>query len=165
MKTEVIKQTTNTDNTNKLNNSYTIRSKRFLTSIFFAIFILMILTQAALANPQIRAFALNEINEGEPLQSETFLFIPCKMELSLRNMDYCPDLKVLVNGIERDHFENNIVLLELKDGDVVEFDASRVLVLAEVQVSAVSRNIGNILGKSFTVTDGIIQVAKVNVKK
>jgi hypothetical protein len=99
---------------------------------------------------------------GEPLGVEAFLFKTCKMELRLTNIENCPDLKVLVNGQERDSFKNRTVLLELKDGDVVELDSSLILAPANVQINAVSRNIGSLLGNSVMVTDGIVLIAYVN---
>lgn len=51
--------------------------------------------------------------------------------------------------------------MELKDGDTVELDASSVLVLAMVQISAVSENISDTLGKTISVSDGITLVTKV----
>lgn len=138
------------------------RFEWFMFKSFLTVFIILIAAQAALINPSVRSSVSdNYYIEGEPLREEVYLFIPGKMELKLSNIDNCPDLKVLVNGEERGSFESNTVLLKLKDGDVVELDASRVLVLAKVQISAVSENISGILGKTISVTDGINPVARV----
>jgi 2-C-methyl-D-erythritol 4-phosphate cytidylyltransferase len=83
------------------------------------------------------------------------------MELSLTNMDECPELKILVNGGTVDSFQGKSVLLDLKDGDVVELDASEVLVLPAVRISAASRNIEDLLGKKIDAAGGIVPVATV----
>ena len=136
--------------------------ERLLLRTVLTVFMLLVAVQIALLNPSVRNATANDPIEGELLGTEVFLYVPCKMELKLMNIDNCPDLKVLVNGAERDAFEDNSVLLDLKDGDVVELDASTVLVVARVQVSAVSENIADILGKTISVTDGISLVAKIH---
>jgi len=130
----------------------------------FVAFIMLIASQAALANLSIRSSVSdNYYIEGEPLCSEAYLFIPCKMELKLINVETCPNLKVLVNGVNTATFNNNRILLELKEGDVVELDGSSVLTLPVVQISAVSENLGSILGKTISVADGITFVARMKI--
>ncbi len=145
------------------------RFEWFMFKLFVTAFIILIAAQLALLSPAVRlSVSENFYNygiEGEPLGQEVYLFVPFSMELKLGNLDRCPDLKVLVNGVEREAFVSNTVLLELKDGDVVELDASDVLVLAKVQVSAVSENFTSILGKTLSVTDGIIPVARVKTSQ
>ncbi len=137
------------------------RFEWFIFKAFLTVFIILIAAQTALLSPSVRSSVSEHYYiEGEPLREEAYLFVPCSMELKLINIDSCPDLKVLVNGMEREAFESNTVLLKLKDGDVVELDSSSVLVLAIVQISAVSENIGGILGKTISVTDGITPVAR-----
>lgn len=137
------------------------RFEWFMFKAFLTFFIILIAVQAALLNPSLRLSILDYYIEGEPLKTEAYLFVPCRMELKLINIDKCPNLKVLVNGMEKAEFESNAVLLELKDGDIVELDASSILVLATVQISAVSENIKGILGKTIYVADGISPVVKV----
>jgi hypothetical protein len=133
----------------------------FLFKVFLTAFIIMIAAQAALLYPSVRSSVSDYYIEGDPLEKEAYLFVPSRMELKLINIDNCPDLKVLVNGIEKETFENNSVLLELKDGDVVELDASSLFVPAKIQISAVSENISGLLGKTIFINDGITLVAKV----
>lgn len=149
--------------TNKLQKSGGKRFENFLICIGFAVLFIMIAVQAAMVLPGTRTAFFHEKMEGNPLSAEVYLFVPCKMELQLTNMGQCLDLKVLVNGEERDSFREKSLLLELKDGDVVQLDGSNVPVLAQVQISAVSRNISELLGKAVVVTDGIITVASINV--
>jgi len=141
--------------------SFFDRFDRLLINAFFAAFVILVVVQAfnlwfrvSMPDPG------SSFYEGEPLTQEVYLYTPCKMELKLTNIDSCPELKVLVNGEEYARFYDKTVLLELKEGDVVELDASEILVIAEVQVSGVSENRKEHLGKNFVVSDGITFVAR-----
>ena len=137
-----------------------------LFKAFMIVFIIMLFVQTASFNTSVQSTVLHNYNiEGEPLKEEVYLFVPCKMELKLTNIESCQDLKVLVNGVERESFTGKTVLLDLKDGDIVELDASYILVMANVQISAVSKNISGLLGKTVSVTDGIVLVARVKTIK
>lgn len=151
--------------TDKVENKKVVeRFEWLMFKAFLTVFIILIASQSALLSPSVRSSVSDYYIEGEPLGMEAYLFVPCKMELKLINIENCPDLKVLVNGIEREAFVNNTVLLELKDGDVVELDASSVLVLAKVQISAVSENISGTLGKTISAADGIIPFVSVKTQ-
>lgn len=138
------------------------RLEGFLFRICLAVFMIMLGVQISFISPGIRSIFFNDYTEGYPLESEAYLFIPCKMELKLTNMGFCPELKVLVNGVEADSFRNQTVLLNIKDGDIVELDSNKVLVAAEVKISAVSQNISGLLGRTFTVKNGIETIAVIN---
>lgn len=154
----------NTDEkVNESEKKFSDRFEGFLLKAAIIAVLVLVAVQAAFFNPVFKAVVLNGNKlEGELLKSEAYFFIPCKMELKLINMDHCPDLEVLINGEKSAAFNDNTVVLELKDGDVVELDAGSVLEEAVVQVSAVSSNISGFLGKTMTVTDGIDLVALVN---
>lgn len=137
------------------------RFEWFMFKAFLTFFIVLAAAQTALLYPSVRSSVSDYYIEGEPLAAEAYLFIPCKMELKLINMSQCADIKVLVNGNERAAFESNTILLELKDRDVVELDASNAPVLAKVQVTAVSENIEGVLGKIITASQGITSVCRV----
>jgi hypothetical protein len=124
--------------------------------------IFMIAVQTAMADPRLRPLAFHENYDGVSLGKEAYLFTPCKMVLKLINMEECPDLKVLVNGVERYSFKEREVALDLKDGDVIELDAGKVVVLAKVRINAVSLNIKNLLGRTVQASHGIVHVATVN---
>ncbi len=119
----------------------------------------LVITQAVLAMPSVRTAFFNEGADGDPLGSEAYIFVPCKLEMSLTDMDECSELKILVNGEAVGSFEGKSVLLELKDGDIVELDASEVLVTPIVRISAASRNIEYLLGKTVNAVGGIVPVA------
>lgn len=133
----------------------------YLINASIIAFIFLIIAQAVnLRLPAMKAEADSSFYEGTPLMEEVYLYTPCKMELKLTNIESCPELKVIVNGAEFAGFSGKTVLLDLKNGDVVELDASGILVLANVQISGVSENIKEHLGKSFVVSDGITLIAK-----
>ncbi|NLK88136.1 MAG: hypothetical protein GX279_11715 [Clostridiaceae bacterium] len=134
--------------------------ERLLKSLFLTFFILLVLSQAVLTDPAVRAYNNKETIDGVSLGSEAYLFEPSKMELTLSNISYCPELKVMVNGDVAGAFFTDTILLELKEGDVVELDATRLLVTADVQITAVSSNKSELLGRSFEVGGGIVKVAE-----
>lgn len=165
MKAALFDQKDNTGNDGKPEVISGKRIDAVLISLFFTVFIVLITVQAVMFSPDMRSMFFNENIEGSPLNREVTLFVPCKMELRLINMGHCKDLKVLVNGLEVDSFQEKKVMLDLKDTDVVELDANAVQVTAQVEISAVSMNIKGLLGKRIVVTNGIISVARVNTDK
>lgn len=165
MKTALIDQE---DNIRKDESPKAVSGKKIeltLISLFLTAFIIMIAVQAVMLNPNMRPIFFYENVEGSQLSSEVTLFVPCKMELRLTNMGHCEDLKVLVNGLEVASFQEKAIMLDLKDADVVELDGNAVQVRAQVEISAVSMNIKELLGKRIDVTDGIISVAAMNTDK
>ena len=159
MKTIISKQTDNSRPENEKNERICDGIEKILRNIFIIVFVIFIAVQAALTNDRMRELLVREALDGKPIGDEVFLFEKCKMELSLKGMPNCPELRVLVNGDEAGAFHDGTVLLELKEGDVVELDANRLLVNAEVQISAVSRNLAHLLGRTVTADNGIVRVA------
>ena len=160
--------TNHEDNTRKEGNPKAASGKKIellLISLFLTAFVILVAVQAVMLNPDMRPIFYYEKVEGSPLNKEMTLFSPCRMELRLTNMGQCRDLKVLVNGLEVDSFKGKEVMLDLKDEDVVQLDCNAVQVSAQVEISAVSMNIKDLLGKRIDVTDGIISVAAVNTDK
>jgi hypothetical protein len=141
------------------------RFEGILTKTVLAALSLMILSQIVLSDPSIRSSIYEDYySEGKQLKGEAWLFTPCKMELTLCSLNSCTDLAVLVNGEQRAVFMEKKVLLDLKQGDIVELDASALLTVADVQISSVSGNIKSLLGKTITVTDGICRVARIETE-
>lgn len=103
--------------------------------------------------------------EGVPLESQAYIFEPCILELSLMDKDSCTDLSVLVNGNEAAMFTERKIVLELKEGDVVELDASGLIEAVRVQATYASPNIKNLLDKKMTVFDGINRFAVIGPAK
>lgn len=135
--------------------------EKLLKWSFLASFILLVLAQALLTDPSIRNLVNKEAVDGIALENVVYLVEQYKVELRLKDIAYCPELRVLINGDEVGNFSTDTMLLYLKDGDVVELDASRLLLSINVQISGVSGNIEELLGKSFTVSGGIVKIAGV----
>jgi len=159
MKTIISKETDNSSPGKGNNVRICDGIEKILRNIFIIVFVIFITIQAVLTDDGIRGLLVRDALDGKPIGDEVFLFEKCKMELRLKGMPNCPELKVLVNGVEAGAFNGNAVLLELKEGDVVELDASRLLVNTEVQITAVSRNLAHILGRTVSAADGIVPVA------
>jgi hypothetical protein len=147
----------------KTRKKFSCSFEGFLFKAAISALLVLVAVQAAFLDPVFKSTVSNDNKlEGEVLKEEAYFFTPCKMELKLINIDHCPDLEVLINGEKSTAFYDKTVMLELKDGDVVELDAGTVLEEAVVQVSSVSSNISGFLGKTMSVTDGIHLVALVN---
>lgn len=140
------------------------RVEGLLKTLFLVTFAVLIIAQTALTDASVRESFAKEAADGEPIGREVYLTEPCKMELKLINMESCPELKVLINGEEADAFRSDTVFLELKDGDVIELDANSMLISAQVQISAVSRNMEFMPGKTVSASDGIIPVVVADTK-
>lgn len=97
--------------------------------------------------------------EGVPLEHQAYIFDPCTLELSLINKDSSRNLSVLVNGTETAVFNKRNIILSLKEGDVVELDASGLVEAVTVQAVYTSENIKSLLGKEVNVFDGIVRFA------
>ncbi len=135
--------------------------EKLLKWLFLASFVLLVLAQALLTDPSIRNLVNKEAVDGIALENVVYLVEQYKVEIRLKDTAYCPELRVLINGDEVGNFSSDTMLLNLKDGDVVELDASRLLLSINVQISGVSGNIEELLGKSFTVSGGIVKIAGV----
>ena len=133
--------------------------EKILFFCFIITFVLMIFVQAAITNPSIRAsLSINDELEGTPLAMEEFLYNRGNIVLKLANLDKDENAKILVNGEETSSFIKNTVDVKVKNGDVIEIDASRTG--NKIEVIALSKS-GNI------VTDCVNKRVKVdsNIKK
>jgi len=140
-----------------------INIERFLFLAFICTFITLVIVQVALMSPSIRTF-LNVSNdyEGRPLGLEEFLYKEGEIAIGLVNGDSNPGLKVLINGDEVSQFDEKIINLKVKDGDVIEIDGSAVRGEAETEIVSKSDNIDvDCLGKTVKVQSNIKKLVKV----
>jgi hypothetical protein len=144
-------------------NSLAEAAERLLKRACLVFFILLVLSQAVLTDPSVRTHLNKETIDGVSLGTEAYLYEPCKIELKLSNGGYCPELRVMVNGEEEGAFFGDSILLDLKQGDVVELDASRLLIPTQVEITAVTSNIPQLLGRSFKAASGIVKIAVVRM--
>jgi len=118
------------------------RIEKILYITFIVTFFLMVVVQAAILNPDIRTFlAINDELEGAPLSAEEFLYNKGTLVLKLSYGEINENLKVLVNGDEVARFNTGSISINVKDGDIVEIDASEVQDDTEVIVASQSDNI------------------------
>lgn len=128
-------------------NRRTMKSQGFERVLFFLFvitFTIMIIVQATLMNPAIRAsLSMNDELEGKPLGLEEFLYSEGIIRLSLLSEGRNPDIKVLVNGEVVGSFFVPSIEITVKDGDVVEIDGSSVADEFEVAILPVTENIAS----------------------
>lgn len=155
----------NGDKKNK-KNAARFNIERFLFLAFIVTFIIMLAAQAALTNPSIRTFLTAESEfEGTPLGVEEFLYHEGEIGLELISADKNPNLKILVNGDDIEVFTAKVMIIPVKDGDVVEIDGSGIKGNAEVAVISKSDNVlEECIGKRVKVQSNVKRIAKVQVQ-
>ena len=143
-----------------------VNVERILFNISILLFILMIIIQAILTNPQARDY-LNVTGtfEGKPLAIEEYLYKQGQIMLEASG-NYQPDmLKALVNGEEAAGFNGKYLELMLKDGDVVEVDGSMLKSPVEIRIVSKTDNIlTDCVGKTVRTQSDIKKLVKVKVE-
>lgn len=136
----------------------------FLSCII--VFILMLFVQAALTSPSVRTFLNGQSTlEGQPLGVEEYMYAQGILGLQLISSQSNSELKILLNGEQFEVFNENVVNLSVKNGDVIEIDGSSVMGENEVKIVSKSTNItNNCLNKNIKVNGNIKQLIKVTVK-
>jgi hypothetical protein len=116
--------------------------ERFLTTAFLTAFVIMILAQAALMSPVVRAFLSvdNEL-EGRPLGLEEYLYSEGFIVLEIIGSDSKGDVKVLVNGIETERFSESRLMITVREGDIIEIDGTDAKQDVEVRIAEKSENV------------------------
>ncbi len=139
--------------------------ERILYASFFVVFLLLIITQAAIFIPSIKSAVIEKDSMmGVPIGKEEYLYKEGKLELTLGSFENYPALKVLVNGEEQASFQGKAVSLTVRDGDVVELDGSGTNANTGVSVSSVSGNMDKkYLGKTFVVGREVLKIFKVRL--
>lgn len=116
--------------------------ERVLIISFITVFAIMLIAQAALANPNLwPSIAIGAQFEGKPLGIEEFLYDEAKIVIELLNNQSNPLLKVMVNGDEIAVFDRKTIEINVKAGDVIEIDGSEIQDKAEVKLMSESGNI------------------------
>lgn len=146
----------------------TDRGKAFENVLFFMCilcFIILIAVQAVIANPSIREkFSLTDKSIGLPLNDNEYLYSQGQMTLRMIGENPDPTVKILVNGDEVAIFENILMSIYVRDGDVVEIDASHSLAEHIVKIDSVSANINSKSGvASVNVYSNIKRLVNVQI--
>jgi len=143
-----------------------ISVEKILFLAFIAVFSVMLIVQAAMVRPDVRAFLnIDQGLEGTALGAEEYLYKEGDLGLELLDSEGNPDLRVMVNGDEVAAFTNKNLTLKVKDGDVVEIDGSSVQDGAEVEIASKSDNINSeCVGKKVKVQSNVVKLIKIEVE-
>ncbi|MCX7843166.1 MAG: hypothetical protein N2489_08850 [Clostridia bacterium] len=148
-------------------NNERMNFERILFILFIISFSLLVIVQAALTNPTVRTFLTSDNEfQGTPMGVEEYFYDEGTISLRLVNAVYDENLKILVNGEIAAVFAQNVINLEVKDGDIVEIDGSSTQAEGEVEVVSKSDNIvSECVGKKVVVKSNIKKVADIKVKQ
>ena len=150
---------------NKKKNSKISFEKTLFIS-FIIMFTILIITQTALMSPNIENYiSVDNQYERSSLGAEEFLYKRGEVSLQLQNMDSDDKLKVLINGEVIGAFVNKTLSLNVRDGDVIELDASDISTMDEVKIISKSDNIiSDILNKEIKVLTGVKKLTIIQIK-
>lgn len=130
-------------------------------------FVILIVAQASLTNPSIRAklFIIDGGIEGTPLKSEEFLYQYGEITLKLLSKRTNRDVKILVNGDEKAVFLDNETTIRVRDGDIVEVDGSEIPDYIDIEVVSKSNNIkSDCLGQKFRIKSQVKKIIKAKIE-
>lgn len=143
-----------------------INIERLLFFLFIISFTVMLLVQAMLLDPSIRASIVVEDElEGTPLGEEELLYNEGFIILQLVGNTSGENIKVLINGEEFGSFIEDKIMLSVIDGDVIEIDGSNIQEEIDVVIESLSENVSEeFLGKRVTVSSNVKKLGKVRVE-
>ncbi len=105
-------------------------------------FLVLIIIQILLVIPAAReSLNLEDKSMGVPLSKDEFLYKQGQITLKMIGSEPDPTIEILVNGDYVAMFEDLIIDINVKDGDVIEIDGSRSLMGHIISVEAASANI------------------------
>jgi hypothetical protein len=139
--------------------------EKILFFAFVCVFIALVFVQGTLMNPTMRTFLVNDKDiAGRALGDEEYLYKEGQISIALLESESNQDVKILVNGDEVAAFNENLVTLSVKDGDVIEVDGSLIEGETEVEIISASDNVAGIeVGKKVKVNSNIEEIARVSV--
>lgn len=118
--------------------------ENILFSICILCFVILLLVQLVLAVPSLRNMLnLNDKSLGMPLNGDEYLYTQGQMTLKMIAEEPDPTLRILVNGDSVAQFDSTEMIINVKDGDVVEIDGSQSLVGYIIKVESVTANINS----------------------
>ena len=139
--------------------------EKILFFAFVCVFIALVFVQGTLMNPSMRTFLVNDKGiDGWALAKEEYLYKEGQISIALLESENNQDVKILVNGDEVAAFDENLVTLSVKDGDVIEVDGSLMESETEVEIISASDNVAGIeVGKKVKVNSNIEEIARVSI--
>jgi len=142
-----------------------INIEKLLLYLFIISFSAMLLVQAMLLNPTLRAaLIIEEEFEGTPLGEEESLYNEGYIVLKLEGDTSGHNVKVLLNGEEFGCFEGDKLVVPVIDGDVIEIDGTSAFGEFDVVIESLSGNISDeFLGKRVSVSSDVKKLARIRV--
>jgi len=143
-----------------------INVERLLFFLFIISFAALVLVQAMLLNPTLRAsLTFEEELEGTPLGVEEFLYNEGFIVLQLEGSIPGENIMILKNGEVYGNFKGDRLKVPVIDGDVIEIDGSGVQGEFDVVIESLSENISDeFLGKRVTVSSNVKKLARIQVR-
>jgi len=145
-----------------------VNVEKILFITFFIFFSSLVITQIVLiATGLEKGLSTNSAIEGLPLKKEEFLYKEGELVLELLSeyKGQGHDVKILVNGEEVDDFSFRKVSLKIKNGDVVEIDATNISNNIDVMIKSKSSNvIIDDLSKKYSIKSEVIKIIKVKIE-
>lgn len=143
-----------------------INVEKILFVSFIIFFTVLIVAQIALTKPTIMVeMTMDTGIEGVPLKSEEFLYSYGELTLKLIGNCFGQDVKILVNGDEKDSFLNREKTIKVKNGDVIEIDGTEINDYIDVIIVSKSDNIKtNCLGQKFRIKSEVKKIIKVKIE-
>ncbi len=140
--------------------------ENILSRILFVCLLVLVTAQVTLAIPTVRQ-KLNLVDKsiGTPLQQDEYLYNQGQLTLSIMDGNADPMVKILVNGDEVAFFENSSMAINVKEGDVVELDASSSPIEHLIKITSLTSNIeSKCMGAYTEVNSNIKRLLKVTFK-
>ena len=135
---------------------------RFCVVCFTALIIIQVILFIPSAREKLN---LNDTSIGSPLNTEEYLYKQGQLTLTMVG-EPDPTVKILVNGDPVAMFENQQMVLNVKNDDVIEIDGTDSLIEHIIKITSISSNIDKNCLEAFSkVSSNIQRLAKVKIKE
>jgi hypothetical protein len=118
--------------------------ENLLFTICIICFIALVIIQIILMVPSVREYLnLTDKSIGVPLGGDEYLYGRGQITLKMNGTQPDPEVQVLVNGDTVQKFDNLMMNIEVKDGDVIEIDGTQSSSGHIITVDEISSNINS----------------------
>lgn len=116
--------------------------ENLLFSICIICFIALVIIQIIFMVPSVREYLnLTDKSIGVPLGEDEYLYGRGQITLKMNGTQPDPEVQVLINGDTVQKFDNLLMNIEVKDGDVIEIDGTQSSSGHIITVDEISSNI------------------------
>ena len=129
--------------------------------------VMVLLTvQGMLINGNFRTYFTHiDQYEGIEVSTNTKLYAEGEVTLELMDQEACPDIKVMVNGVEKAQFTEKQATVPVYDGSIVQMVLPKSKENTKVRIVWKSKNVlTKCVGNELEVREGITTVLKTAVK-